>query len=123
MKYSAEHEWVTVEGDIATVGITNYAQEALGDIVFVEAADMGSEINQGDETGVVESVKAASDVITPVSGEVVEVNKNLETAPNTVNTDPTGDGWMFKVKLSDPKELEGLMNDEEYKAHCESLDE
>ena len=123
IKYSVEHEWVTVEDNIATVGITNYAQEALGDIVFVEAPDMGSEINQGDETGVVESVKAASDVITPVSGEVVEVNKSLESAPNTVNTDPTGNGWMFKVKLSDPKELEGLMNDKEYKAHCESLNE
>jgi glycine cleavage system H protein len=122
MKYSEEHEWVTVEGKIATVGITDYAQKALGDIVFVESPVMGSEINQGDETGVVESVKAASDIITPVSGEVVEVNEDLEAAPNTVNTDPTGDGWMFKVKLSDAEELDGLMNDKEYKAHCESLD-
>ena len=122
MKYSEEHEWVIVEGDIATVGITDYAQKALGDIVFVEAPDVGSEINQGDETGVVESVKAASDIITPVSGEVVEINENLEAAPNTVNTDPTGDGWMFKVKLSDPEEIDGLMNAAEYKTHCESLD-
>ena len=122
MKYSEEHEWVTVEGDIATVGITDFAQKALGDIVFVEAPDVGSEINQGDETGVVESVKAASDIITPVSGEVVEVNEDLEAAPNTVNTDPMGDGWMFKVKLSDPEEIEGLMNAAEYKTHCESLD-
>ena len=122
MKYSEEHEWVIVEGDIATVGITNYAQKALGDIVFVEAPDVGSEINQGDETGVVESVKAASDIITPVSGEVVEINEDLEAAPNTVNTDPTGDGWMFKVKLSDPEEIDGLMNAAEYKTHCESLD-
>ncbi len=122
MKYSEEHEWVTVEGDIATVGITDFAQKALGDIVFVEAPDVGSEINQGDETGVVESVKAASDIITPVSGEVVEINEDLEAAPNTVNTDPTGDGWMFKVKLSDPEEIEGLMNAAEYKTHCESLD-
>ena len=122
MKYSEEHEWVIVEGDIATVGITDYAQKALGDIVFVEAPDVGSEINQGDETGVVESVKAASDMITPVSGEVVEINEDLEAAPNTVNTDPTGDGWMFKVKLSDPEEIDGLMNAAEYKTHCESLD-
>ena len=122
MKYSEEHEWVTVEGDIATVGITDFAQKALGDIVFVEAPDVGSEINQGDETGVVESVKAASDIITPVSGEVVEINEDLEAAPNTVNTDPTGDGWMFKVKLSDPEEIEKLMNAAEYKTHCESLD-
>jgi len=122
MKYSEEHEWVIVEGDIATVGITDYAQKALGDIVFVEAPDVGSEINQGDETGVVESVKAASDIITPVSGEVVEINEDLEAAPNTVNTDPMGDGWMFKVKLSDPEEIEGLMNAAEYKTHCESLD-
>ena len=122
MKYSEEHEWVTVKGDIATVGITDFAQKALGDIVFVEAPDVGSEINQGDETGVVESVKAASDIITPVSGEVVEINEDLEAAPNTVNTDPTGDGWMFKVKLSDPEEIEGLMNAAEYKTHCESLD-
>ena len=122
MKYSEEHEWVIVEGDIATVGITDYAQKALGDIVFVEAPDVGSEINQGDETGVVESVKAASDIITPVSGEVVEINEDLEAAPNTVNTDPTGDGWMFKVKLSDPEEIDGLMNAADYKTHCESLD-
>ena len=122
MKYSEEHEWVILEGDIATVGITDYAQKALGDIVFVEAPDVGSEINQGDETGVVESVKAASDIITPVSGEVVEINEDLEAAPNTVNTDPTGDGWMFKVKLSDPEEIDGLMNAAEYKTHCESLD-
>ena len=122
MKYSEEHEWVIVEGDIATVGITDYAQKALGDIVFVESPDVGSEINQGDETGVVESVKAASDIITPVSGEVVEINEELEAAPNTVNTDPTGDGRMFKVKLSDPEEIDGLMNAAEYKTHCESLD-
>ena len=122
MKYSEEHEWVTVKGDIATVGITDFAQKALGDIVFVEAPDVGSEINQGDETGVVESVKAASDIITPVSGEVVEINEDLEAAPNKVNTDPMGDGWMFKVKLSDPEEIEGLMNAAEYKTHCESLD-
>jgi len=122
MKFSEEHEWVTVEGDIATIGITDFAQKALGDIVFVEAPEVGSTVMQGDETGVVESVKAASDIITPVSGEVVEINEDLETTPNTVNTDPTGDGWMFKVKLSDTGEIDGLMDDAAYKAHCESLD-
>ncbi len=122
MKYSEEHEWLTVEDEVATVGITDYAQKALGDIVFVESPLVGSEINQGDEAGVVESVKAASDIISPVSGEVVEVNNDLEAAPNNVNTDPTGDGWMFKIKLSDAEELDGLMNNEEYKAYCESLD-
>ena len=122
MKYSEDHEWVTVEGDIATVGITYYAQKTLGDIVFVEPPDVGSKINQGDEAGVVESVKAASDIITPVSGQVIEVNEDLEAAPNNVNTDPTGEGWMFKVKLSDTAELDGLMNDEEYQIYCESLD-
>lgn len=122
MKFSEEHEWVTVEGEVATVGITDFAQKALGDIVFVEAPEVGSTIMQGDEAGVVESVKAASDIITPVSGEVVEINEDLESAPNTVNTDPTGDGWMFKVKLSDAGEIDGLMDDAAYKAHCESLD-
>lgn len=121
-KYSEDHEWVSVDGDIATVGITDYAQKALGDIVFVETPDIGSEVDQGDEAGVVESVKAASDIIAPVSGEVVEVNEDLEDAPNTVNTDPTGDGWMFKVKLSDPEELDDLMDHAAYKAYCESLD-
>lgn len=121
-KYSEDHEWVSVDGDIATVGITDYAQKALGDIVFVETPDVGSEVDQGDEAGVVESVKAASDIIAPVSGEVVEVNEDLEDAPNTVNTDPTGDGWMFKVKLADPDELDDLMDEDTYKAYCESLD-
>jgi glycine cleavage system H protein len=121
-KYSEDHEWVSVDGDIATVGITDYAQKALGDIVFVETPDIGSEVDQGDEAGVVESVKAASDIIAPVSGEVVEVNEDLEDAPNTVNTDPTGDGWMFRVKLADPEELDDLMDAAAYKAYCESLD-
>ena len=97
-------------------------RKKLGDIVFVETPDVGTEVDQGDETGVVESVKAASDIITPVSGEVVEVNEDLDDAPNTVNTDPTGDGWMFKIKLADPEELDDLMDAAAYKAHCESLD-
>lgn len=122
MKYSEEHEWVTVEGDIATIGITDYAQNSLGDIVFVEAPEVGSGVYQGNETGVVESVKAASDIITPVSGEIVEINEALDAAPSTVNSDPTGDGWLFKIKLSDTEELDGLMDDAAYKTYCEGLD-
>lgn len=120
--YSEDHEWVTVEGDIATVGITDYAQKQLGDIVYVETPEIGSAVAQGDDAGVVESVKAASDIIAPVSGEVVEVNEDLEAAPGSVNTDPTGEGWMYKIKLSEPGEVDGLMDAAEYKAHCESLD-
>ncbi len=122
MKYSEDHEWVTVEGDVATVGITDYAQNQLGDIVYVETPEIGSVVTQGDDAGVVESVKAASDIVTPVSGEVVEVNEDLESAPGSVNTDPTGEGWMYKIKLSEPDEIDGLMDANEYKAHCESLD-
>jgi len=122
MKYTEDHEWVTVEGDIATIGITDYAQNQLGDIVYVETPEVGSAVAQGDDAGVVESVKAASDIIAPVSGEIVEVNEDLEAAPGSVNTDPTGEGWMYKIKLSEPGEVDGLMDADEYKAHCESLD-
>jgi len=120
-KYSEDHEWVRVSGDIATVGITDYAQEQLGDIVFVETPEAGSEVAAGDECGVVESVKAASEIYAPVSGEVTEGNDALEAEPSVVNSDPTGDGWMFKVKLSDPSELDSLMDEAAYKAHVESL--
>ena len=121
--YTKDHEWVKLEDDgSVTIGITDHAQEALGELVFVEVPELTSSFSVGDVCAVVESVKAASDIITPVSGEVVEINEDLEAAPNTVNTDPTGDGWMFKVKLSDPEEIDGLMNTEEYKTHCESLD-
>ena len=108
--YTKEHEWVSVEGDVATVGITRHAAEQLGDIVFVETPQVGDTVEQGAEAGVVESVKAASDVYAPVSGEVVEVNEALTDEPGKVNEDPEGAGWFFKVKLSNPDELGELMD-------------
>ena len=114
--YTKEHEWVTVEGDIATVGITRHAAEQLGDIVFVEAPEPGTTVEQGGEAGVVESVKAASDVYAPVSGEVVEVNEKLADNPGAVNEDPEGEAWFFKVKLSNPDELNELMDAAAYES-------
>jgi len=114
-KYSEDHEWVIVDGDVGTVGITDHAQGQLGDIVFVELPDVGSAIAAGDDIGVVESVKAASELYTPVSGEVVEVNDALEADPSLANTSPTDEGWFFKVKLSDTAELNDLMDEAAYK--------
>ncbi|MCJ8190180.1 glycine cleavage system protein GcvH [Sphingomicrobium aestuariivivum] len=113
--YTKEHEWLRVEGDVATVGISNHAQEALGDIVFAEVPEAGRTVAKGDDAAVVESVKAASDVYAPVSGEVVEGNEALDGDPSLVNSDPEGEGWFFKIKLSDPSELEGLMDEAAYK--------
>lgn len=112
--FTEEHEWVDVDGDIATIGITDYAQEQLGDIVFVELPDEGATFDKGDDAAVVESVKAASDVYAPVSGEVVEANGALESEPALVNTDAEEDGWFFKLRLTDPAELEALMNEAAY---------
>jgi glycine cleavage system H protein len=114
VKYSKKHEWVLVEGDIGTVGITKYATEQLGDIVFAEIPDLGKNITSGSEAAVVESVKAASDVYTPVSGEVTEGNAAIVTDPSLINKDPEGQGWFFKVKLSNPSELSSLMNKADY---------
>lgn len=114
-KFSEDHEWVSVEGDIATIGITDHAQEQLGDVVFVELPEVGSTIDQGSEAGVIESVKAASELMAPVSGEVVETNGALEEEPGKVNEDPEKSAWFIKVKLSDPSQLEGLMDAEAYK--------
>jgi len=115
--YRESHEWVRDEGDgTVTVGISDHAQAQLGDMVYVELPEAGTEFGQGDACAVVESVKAASDAYAPVSGEVVEVNAALEDEPELVNTDPYGDGWMFKVKLSDASELEGLLKAEAYEA-------
>ncbi|WP_265570453.1 glycine cleavage system protein GcvH [Sphingomicrobium nitratireducens] len=119
--YTKEHEWVRVEGDSATVGITKHAAYALGDIVFAEAPEAGREVSKGDDAAVVESVKAASDVYAPVSGEVTEGNDALADNPGLINEDPEGEGWFFKLKLSDTSELDGLMDEDAYKAHCESL--
>jgi len=115
-KYSTDHEWIELDGDIGTVGISAYAQEQLGDVVFVELPDIGKVVNKGDEAAVVESVKAASEVYAPVSGEIVEVNVALADAPELVNSDPTGKGWFLKVKLADASQLDGLMDEAAYKA-------
>ncbi len=118
--YSEEHEWIRVEGDSATVGITDFAQGQLGDIVFVEVPEAGRQVVKGGEAAVVESVKAASDVYAPVSGEVTEGNAALGDDPSLVNTDPEGEGWFFKLRLSDNSQLSGLMSADEYKAFADS---
>ncbi len=118
--YSRDHEWLRVEGDIATLGITDYAQNALGDIVFADGEPVGSELSPGDTAGVVESVKAASDVYTPVSGTVTEINPTLENAPEQIGSDPYG-CYLIKLRLSDPAELDELLDDKAYAAFCESL--
>ncbi len=118
VKYTEDHEWIRVEGGIGTVGITDHAQEQLGDIVFVDLPEVGRTLAKGDESGVVESVKAASEIYAPVSGEIVEVNAVLVDAPQTVNSDPAGSGWFFKIRLSDPGQLDGLMDEAAYKAHA-----
>lgn len=120
LKYATSHEWVKVDDDgIATVGISDHAQDALGDIVFVELPEPGATVNAKDEVAVVESVKAASDVYSPVSGEVTEVNDTLLDAPETVNSSPYENGWFFKLKLSDDAELGELMDAEAYSDHCD----
>ncbi len=114
VKYTEDHEWLKTDGGIATVGITVHAQEALGDVVFVELPEVGTTFAQKDTAGVVESVKAAADVYMPVSGEVVEVNEALRDDPSLANTDPLGAGWFFKVKLSEPAQLDALMDETSY---------
>ena len=118
--YTKEHEWVRVEGDVATVGITDFAQGQLGDVVFVEVPEAGRQVSQGGEAAVVESVKAASDVYAPVSGEVIEGNQALVDDPALINSDPEGEGWFFKLRLSDTQEINELMNAEQYKDFCDS---
>lgn len=116
LKYAPSHEWVRVEGDIATVGITDHAQEALGDLVFIELPEVGDKVAAHDEAGVVESVKAASDIYAPVSGEVIAINEALADSSETVNNDPYHDGWMYKIRMSDPVELDDLMDADAYDA-------
>ncbi len=122
IKYTEDHEWVAIDGNIATVGVTDYAQKQLGDVVFVELPDVGATFSTGDDAGVVESVKAASDVTAPITGEITEVNADLEEAPGTVNSDPTGDGWFFKMTISDPDELDDMMDAATYKTFLADLD-
>ena len=119
--FTKEHEWVRVDGDVATVGISNHAQEALGDIVFAEVPAAGRGLNKGDDAAVVESVKAASDVYAPVGGEVIEGNSALADDPALINRDPEGEGWFFKLKLSDPSELDGLMDETAYREWVQTL--
>ena len=119
--FSKDHEWISVDGTSATVGITDYAQAQLGDIVFAEVPPAGTKVEKGKEAAVVESVKAASDVYAPVTGEVTEANAALEADPSLVNTAPESDGWFFKLTLSDPSELDGLMDEAGYKAFVEGL--
>ncbi|WP_339338687.1 glycine cleavage system protein GcvH [uncultured Oceanicoccus sp.] len=120
LKYASSHEWARLEDDgTVTVGITHHAQEALGDVVFVENPELGANLAAGDEAGVVESVKAASDIYAPVAGEVIAVNEVLEEEPETVNSDPYHDGWFYKLKPSDISELENLLSAEDYSASCE----
>ncbi len=114
LKYSKEHEWVAIEGSVATVGITDYAQDQLGEIVYIELPAVGDKISKDDPFGVVESVKAVSDIFAPISGTVVEVNEDLPESPEAVNEDPFGDGWLIKVKIADQAELADLMDSEEY---------
>ena len=121
LKYSKDHEWVRMEGDVGTVGISDYAQEQLGDVVYVELPEVGTTVAQNEEAAVVESVKAASEVYAPVSGEVVEVNQALEDEPALVNGDATGEGWFLKLRLSAPGELDGLMDGAAYADYVAGL--
>jgi len=121
LKYTEDHEWIAVEGDEATIGITEYAQEQLGDVVFVELPEAGKTFAMGDQAAVVESVKAAAEVFAPVSGEVIEINEEVAGKPELVNEDASGDGWFFKMKIADAKELDSLMDEKEYVKFVKAL--
>jgi glycine cleavage system H protein len=121
VRYTKDHEWISLEGEIGTVGITTYAQSQLGDVVYVELPDVGKQVARGSETAVVESVKAASEVYAPVTGEVVAINAALEDAPAIVNEDAEGRGWFLKLKLANQAELGELMSEEQYKRYIETI--
>ncbi len=116
LKYTKDHEWARIEGETAVVGITDYAQSELGDIVYVELPEVGTPVKQGESFGTIEAVKAVSDLFAPLSGEVIEVNTELENSPEVINQDPYGKGWMIKIKISDPKEIENLLDKAAYEA-------
>ena len=118
MKYTEDHEWLDADGDIVTVGITEYAATQLGDVVFVELPEVGRNLAKGDEAAVVESVKAASEVYAPVGGEILEPNEALPDEPATVNSDPMGAGWFFKMQIADQSQVQALMDEAAYKEHC-----
>jgi glycine cleavage system H protein len=119
VRFSKDHEWISVDGDVGTIGITDYAQQQLGDVVFVELPAVGRKVTKGGDAAVVESVKAASEVFSPVTGEVVEINQAIVDEPAKVNTDPMGEAWFFKVRLADPSELDGLMDEAGYAAFAD----
>ena len=119
LRFTTEHEWIRLEGDLAVVGITDYAQSQLGDVVYVELPEIGRQVEKGKEAAVVESVKAASEVYAPASGEVAEVNEAIAADPAKVNADPMGEGWFIKLRLANPKELDGLLDEEAYKRFVE----
>jgi glycine cleavage system H protein len=121
VRYTKDHEYIRVEGDTGIVGITDYAQSQLGDVVYVELPAVGKAVTKGGEAAVVESVKAASEVYAPVSGEVIEVNSALEGTPGTVNEDPAGGGWFLKIRIQDPSELDALMGEDEYQAYIKQI--
>src|SRR5262249_19591394 len=121
VKYTNEHEWIRVEGDVGTIGITNYAQEQLGDVVFVDVPAVGRKVTKGESIAVVESVKAASDIYAPVSGEIVDASKALADAPGDVNAEPMGKGWFFKIRLGNKAELDGLMDEAAYNVFVKGL--
>lgn len=121
LKYYKEHEWVKVENSIATIGITDYAQDALGDIVYLDLPDVGEEVMAGDTVGEIESVKSTADLHTPVSGKVIEINQNAIDNPEIINEQPYGDGWLFKIDLSDPDEINSLMDAKAYDEYIEEL--
>ena len=116
LKYTKEHEWISIDGDVGTIGISNFAQEQLGDVVFVDLPDIGKTVVPGDEAAIIESVKAASELYAPVSGDIIEVNSALNDAPDLVNSDPTGEGWFIKIRLSKVDELTALMDETAYSA-------
>lgn len=119
--YTEDHEYIRVDGDVGTVGITNYAQEQLGDVVFVELPEVGAEVERGGESGVVESVKVASEIFAPVTGEIVEVNETLGDSPELVNEDPMDKAWFFKIRIADTGELDGMKDEAAYNEYIESL--
>lgn len=117
LKYSKDHEWIRIEGDVAVIGITDFAQSELGDIVYVEVETVDETLDRDEIFGTVEAVKTVSDLFLPLSGEIIEFNENLESEPENVNSDPYGEGWMIKLKLSNPEEIDDLMDDAAYKSH------
>ena len=119
--FTEDHEYIRISGDTGTVGISDYAQGQLGDVVYVELPEVGAQFDQADETGVIESVKVASEIYAPVSGEIIEINEALGDSPSLVNDDPEGDGWLYKIKLHDDAELSGLKDEDEYADHISNL--